>query len=112
MRHALATALVLALAAGCARPRQQRHGADSDARDGNDAAQVTDVVCGMKCPRENAFSTVFGGRTYYFCHDRCMTEFQRNPGKYAEDATGQPGAPEERKPAPQDRNAGEPYRKP
>ena len=112
MRHALTAALALALAAGCARERQTRDGADADARNGNDAAQVTDVVCGMKCPRENAFSTSFQGRTYYFCHDRCMTEFQRNPRKYAKDATGAPGAPEERTPAPQDRNAGEPYRKP
>lgn len=113
MKHALTTLLALApLAAGCARDRQDRGGADSEAPRENAAVQATDVVCGMTCPRERALSTTFEGRTYYFCHDRCMTEFWRHPRKYAEDAKGAPGVPQNRKPVPQNRNADDPYQKP
>lgn len=113
MKHALTALLALAgLAAGCARGRQERGGADSEAPRENAAVQATDVVCGTTCPRERALSTTFEGRTYFFCHDRCMAEFQRNPRKYAGDAKGAPGVPENRKPVPQNRDAGAPYQKP
>ena len=42
-----------------------------------------DPVCGMEVdPAEADVQTVFEGRSYYFCSEECLSEFEREPQKY------------------------------
>jgi Cu+-exporting ATPase len=42
-----------------------------------------DVVCGMQVDPEKAAATsVYNGKTYYFCAKVCKTKFDRNPAQY------------------------------
>jgi YHS domain-containing protein len=42
-----------------------------------------DVVCGMQVdPSKAAASSVYGGRTYYFCSKACKIKFDANPSQY------------------------------
>jgi YHS domain-containing protein len=49
---------------------------------------ATDPVCGMRVDEEEALTidlvSDYGDRTYYFCSDVCMEEFDRNPQAYIE----------------------------
>ena len=45
--------------------------------------RATDPVCGMKIDRESAVgSYAYLGKTYYFCSERCLSEFKTDPAKY------------------------------
>jgi Cu+-exporting ATPase len=45
--------------------------------------RATDPVCGMKVEVGNATrSATHGGRTYYFCSQRCLDRFNQNPAGY------------------------------
>ena len=42
-----------------------------------------DPVCGMEVERGSAAATsLYGGRTYYFCADSCKEQFDRNPEQF------------------------------
>jgi len=42
-----------------------------------------DPVCGMTVePSTAAGSSVYEGKTYYFCHPGCLKKFQHDPKKY------------------------------
>lgn len=42
-----------------------------------------DVVCGMQVdPAKAAATSVYNGKTYYFCAKVCKTKFDANPGQY------------------------------
>ncbi len=42
-----------------------------------------DLVCGMEVDEGAAAATsVFGGKTYYFCAPGCKKQFDENPEKY------------------------------
>lgn len=44
-----------------------------------------DPVCGMAIDEKKAAATtIFQGKTYYFCSDTCQTKFLQDPGRYAE----------------------------
>lgn len=48
-----------------------------------------DPVCGMEVDEQKAAATsVYQGKTYYFCAAGCKREFDRDPVKYAQ---AQPG---------------------
>ena len=48
---------------------------------------VTDPVCGMQIDERKAAGTsVYHGRTYYFCSNGCKAAFDKEPEKYAEHA--------------------------
>ncbi|HEU5006832.1 MAG TPA: permease [Jatrophihabitantaceae bacterium] len=52
---------------------------------------ATDVVCGMQVERVHAPATArHGGRTYYFCSDRCHARFLTDPDRYTA-AAAEPG---------------------
>ena len=43
-----------------------------------------DVVCGMQIdPAKAAGTSVFNGKTYYFCAKACKAKFDANPSQYA-----------------------------
>lgn len=43
-----------------------------------------DPVCGMQVGEGSAVATsVYRGKTYYFCSPACKTAFERDPEKYA-----------------------------
>ncbi len=43
-----------------------------------------DPVCGMVVMPESAEGKAeYQGKTYYFCSDQCMRQFQADPAKYA-----------------------------
>lgn len=43
-----------------------------------------DPVCGMSVKdNKDSLRSEYGGQTYYFCSDRCKSEFDRNPSAYA-----------------------------
>ncbi len=43
-----------------------------------------DPVCGMMVDEKRAAGTsMFQGRTYYFCSPGCKSTFDKNPAKYA-----------------------------
>jgi Cu+-exporting ATPase len=42
-----------------------------------------DPVCGMQVdPAKAAATSVYDGRTYYFCAKACKVKFDANPGQY------------------------------
>ena len=43
-----------------------------------------DVVCGMQVePSKAAATSVYDGKTYYFCSKACKIRFDANPAQYA-----------------------------
>ena len=43
-----------------------------------------DPVCGMTVDEKSStFRTGYAGKTYYFCSAKCLSDFTRNPGKFA-----------------------------
>jgi uncharacterized membrane protein YraQ (UPF0718 family)/YHS domain-containing protein len=42
---------------------------------------ATDPVCGMTVERSKALTADHDGRTFYFCSERCRTEFLSDPGR-------------------------------
>ena len=54
---------------------------------GTQAAEVKDPVCGMKVdPESAAGSFEFGGKTYYFCSEHCLSKFKADPGSFVGEA--------------------------
>ena len=48
--------------------------------------QVRDVVCGMMVDSETASeTTLYDGKTYYFCCGGCKHAFEKNPESYVSD---------------------------
>ncbi|MBS7622165.1 YHS domain-containing protein [Candidatus Bathyarchaeota archaeon] len=43
---------------------------------------VEDPICGMTVDESSRFTSIYQGRTYYFCSRSCKEDFDRNPGKY------------------------------
>ncbi|HJT70797.1 MAG TPA: YHS domain-containing protein [Terriglobales bacterium] len=47
-------------------------------------ATEIDPVCGMAVsPDRAAGSSVYGGKTYYFCSSECKTKFDQSPSQFA-----------------------------
>jgi Cu+-exporting ATPase len=44
---------------------------------------ATDPVCGMKVDRAKALRLDYAGRTFYFCSEHCLHEFESDPQRYA-----------------------------
>ena len=43
-----------------------------------------DPICGMTVdPKRAAGSSVYGGKTYYFCSPACKSTFDKTPAKHA-----------------------------
>jgi uncharacterized protein len=42
---------------------------------------VQDPVCGVYCPKRDALSLNWQGKTYYFCSDKCRQKFQEQKNK-------------------------------
>jgi Cu+-exporting ATPase len=43
----------------------------------------TDLVCGMKVdPAKAAGTSLYQGKTYYFCSKGCKVKFDANPAQY------------------------------
>ncbi|MGH9253506.1 MAG: YHS domain-containing protein, partial [Vicinamibacterales bacterium] len=52
--------------------------------EGGREAMERDVVCGMQVdPAKAAATSVYNGKTYYFCAKVCQAKFDANPSKYA-----------------------------
>ena len=53
-------------------------------RDKGSVAVEKDVVCGMQVdPAKAAGSSLFNGKTYYFCSKGCKAKFDANPAQYS-----------------------------
>ena len=51
--------------------------------EGGERRMAKDPVCGMDVDEKTAAATsVYQGKTYYFCAKRCKEEFDKNPNKY------------------------------
>ncbi len=49
-------------------------------------AVFKDPVCNMECDENQAAATsVYKGKTYYFCAIGCKNEFDKNPEKYVKE---------------------------
>ncbi len=49
------------------------------------AEKAKDPVCGMQVdPGKAAGTSVYQGRTYYFCSAGCKKKFDEHPGKFTE----------------------------
>jgi Cu+-exporting ATPase len=64
-------------------------GANERARQGRREHEIRrmpmerDVVCGMQVdPSKAAGTSVYNGKTYYFCAKACKVKFDANPGQY------------------------------
>jgi len=44
--------------------------------------KVVDVICKMKVEKSVIDTSVYKGKTYYFCSPECKKEFDANPEKY------------------------------
>jgi len=50
---------------------------------------IKDPVCGMEVdPKQSAGKSEYLGQTYYFCSAGCKKAFDKEPAKYASQATG------------------------
>ena len=50
---------------------------------GRERRLVRDLVCGMEVdPAQTAWSHIYEGETYYFCHPRCLGKFRAAPKLY------------------------------
>ena len=66
---------------------------------GTEQAGEIDPVCGMTVqPATAAGSYDYRGKTYYFDSDECKDQFQKNPGKFLQEAAE--GTPAEKAPSP------------
>jgi YHS domain-containing protein len=43
---------------------------------------MKDIVCGMEVSDDSAYHHEHGGKVFYFCSDRCLGEFAKNPEQY------------------------------
>lgn len=43
-----------------------------------------DVVCGRDVDEATAARTTYGDRTYFFCSEKCETDFVSNPLRYVD----------------------------
>jgi YHS domain-containing protein len=48
----------------------------------SDSSKVVDVVCKMKVDKSVVDTSVYKGKTYYFCAPDCKKKFDENPEKY------------------------------
>ena len=48
----------------------------------SNSSKVVDVVCKMKVEKSVIDTSVYNGKTYYFCSPYCKQEFDKNPEKY------------------------------
>lgn len=57
---------------------------DSAAMTNNESSSssVVDVVCKMKVDKSVIDTSVYKGKTYYFCSPDCKKQFDENPEKY------------------------------
>lgn len=46
------------------------------------SSKVVDVVCKMKVEKSVMDTSVYKGKTYYFCSPYCKKQFDENPEKY------------------------------
>jgi len=54
--------------------------------------QVRDEVCGMEIETTDAAGSFrYGGRTYYFCNERCRRLFAAHPEHYVSPTSGDRG---------------------
>jgi YHS domain-containing protein len=60
------------------------HGTHADDRA---LAEDTDPVCGMTVKTDSSTSSVFGGRSYYFCSTDCRDKFEASPAQYVKGTT-------------------------
>ena len=57
-----------------------------------DTMAELDVVCGMRVePDKAAATSVYQGKTYYFCAKGCKVAFDRDPEKYLNQSAGRKG---------------------
>jgi len=49
---------------------------------------VIDPVCGMELHEPDAGSSVYEGKTYYFCSPDCKEEFDEDPKLYVHNRAG------------------------
>ena len=51
--------------------------------------KVIDPVCRMEIDESEAKATsVYKGKTYYFCSESCKEQFDKKPEKYSEEKDG------------------------
>jgi len=43
---------------------------------------INDPVCGMEVRKKSKFKAEFGGKSYYFCSQACLSKFQKDPSRY------------------------------
>ena len=56
-------------------------------------AMVTDPVCGMQVDSDKAAGeSRFQDKTYYFCSEECLRDFEANPARYVGAAAGKADA--------------------
>jgi len=48
------------------------------------SSSVRDLVCGMEIdPKNAAATTIYRGKTFYFCRVECQEQFVHNPERFA-----------------------------
>ena len=48
---------------------------------------VKDPVCGMEVDEtKSEFESHYGGKSYFFCSDECLEQFEENPEHYIANA--------------------------
>jgi Cu+-exporting ATPase len=48
----------------------------------HDASMAKDPVCGMMVDKAKARTTMFAGKDFYFCSDKCQGKFKSQPSVY------------------------------
>jgi Cu+-exporting ATPase len=44
--------------------------------------RVKDTVCGMEVRKDEAVTTSYRAKTFYFCSDACKEKFEEDPERY------------------------------
>jgi len=72
---------ILMSAIGCATTKIQTQKGQQMAVDPV-CAYFSDMGCINVAVTENTPQSTYEGKTYYFCNQRCKTDFDKNPSKY------------------------------
>ncbi|TAK07365.1 MAG: YHS domain-containing protein [Candidatus Manganitrophaceae bacterium] len=68
---------------GCGGGGHDNRSDDRQRQGGTAKSRLKDPVCGMEVEAAKAKTSVFVGRTYYFCSNDCREKFEADPASYA-----------------------------
>src|SRR3546814_492488 len=58
------------------------HRHENNVKHADSDSQLTDPVCGMQVKKDSPHHIEHAGKSFYFCSEKCLGTFKREPGKF------------------------------